>query len=102
MSRKQNCWEFKKCGREENGEKVHDMGVCPAAADTGCDGLNEGENGGRICWAIAGTFCGGAVQGSFAEKQLSCMTCDFFKRVEEEEGVGRFRIIKPEQAGTRK
>ncbi len=102
MIQKRNCWEFKNCGREKDGEKVDEMGVCPAATDTDCDGLNEGKNAGRICWAVAGTFCGGDVQGSFAEKQLSCMTCDFFKEVEEEEGVGRFKIIKPEQACDRK
>ncbi len=101
MSGKQNCWEFKKCGREENGENVDEMGVCPAATDTGCDGLNDGKNGGRICWAVAGTFCDGEVQGSFADKQLSCMTCDFFRAVEEEQGVGRFRIVKPQKVGDR-
>jgi len=65
--------------------------------DTSSDGLNGGKNGGRICWTIAGTFCGGKVQGTFAEKQISCMACDFFKRVKEEEGVVGFQVLKTGQ-----
>jgi hypothetical protein len=56
---KKNCWEVKQCGREPGGSKTADMGVCPAAADSSSDGVNGGKNGGRICWALAGTFCGG-------------------------------------------
>jgi hypothetical protein len=82
-----NCWEFIRCGREPGGDKVAEMGVCPAAADTSFDGINGGAAGGRICWAVAGTFCGGQVQGTFAEKRNSCMDCDFFKRVLKEEGA---------------
>lgn len=93
MKRKLNCWEFQMCGREENGAKAKKMGVCPAATDTCNDGVNSGRRAGRICWAVAGTFCGDRVQGTFAEKKLSCMTCDFFKMVEEEEGVGKFKIL---------
>lgn len=82
---KQNCWEFKKCGRQIGGEKVKELGVCPAASSTGTNQINNGTNGGRICWAIAGTLCGGKVQGSYADKQLSCMGCEFFKKVKGEE-----------------
>jgi len=91
-----NCWEYMKCGREPGGYNVHHLGVCPAALDSEADGLNGGKNGGRICWAITGTFCGGVVQGSFAEKELTCMNCDFFKLVQREEGM-KFRILKPGQ-----
>ena len=98
MADKRNCWVHMKCGREEGGIKADEMGVCPAATDSFSDGINNGKNGGRICWAVAGTFCGGKVQGSHADKQLSCMTCEFFKKVEEEEGVGKFKILKPHQA----
>jgi len=45
--------------------KVAELGVCPAVVDTSSNGLNGGKNGGRMCWAITGTFCGGQVQGSF-------------------------------------
>lgn len=82
---KQNCWEFKKCGRQVGGEKVKELGVCPAAGNKSTNELNNGTNGGRICWAIAGTLCGGKVQGSYADKQLSCMSCEFFKKVKGEE-----------------
>ena len=82
---KLNCWEYKKCGREQGGAKAAELGVCPAASDTSYDGLNQGTNAGRICWAVAGTFCGGKVQGTFAEKRRSCIDCDFFKRVQAEE-----------------
>ncbi len=97
MTLKQDCWEFKNCGREPEGAKVAELGVCPAAIDISSDGLNGGKNAGRVCWAVAGTFCGGKVQGSFAQKQLSCMTCDFFKKVKEEEGLERFKLLKPGQ-----
>lgn len=83
---KTNCWELKKCGREAGGSKTSELGVCPAATDTSAHGTNNGENGGRICWAIAGTFCGGKVQGDFAQKSVSCMTCEVFKQVKQEEG----------------
>lgn len=83
---KQNCWEVKKCGRQVGGAKVQELGVCPAASDASNNGTNNGTNSGRICWAIAGTLCGGKVQGTFADKQLSCMGCEFFKKVRTEEG----------------
>ncbi len=80
-----NCWEYKKCGREQNGERADELGVCPAALDTSFDTINHGKNGGRVCWAIAGTFCGGEVQGAFADKRKSCVQCDFFKMVSSQE-----------------
>lgn len=83
---KQNCWEFKKCGRQPGGEKVKELGVCPASNDAANNKVNNGTNSGRVCWAIAGTLCGGKVQGSFADKQLSCMSCEFLKKVKAEEG----------------
>jgi hypothetical protein len=95
MKRKENCWEFKKCGR--NNGKSDDLGICPAIIDESSDGLNGGRNGGRICWVIAGTFCGGKVQGTFAQKRSTCITCDFFKLVEAEEGLEEFKVLKPGQ-----
>ncbi len=83
---KENCWEFKKCGREINGVKTAELGVCPAATEKRLDNLNSGKNGGRTCWAIAGTLCGGSVQGVFASKLANCLTCDFFTLVGKEEG----------------
>lgn len=96
MATRENCWEFKNCGRQPGGLKVGEMGLCPAATDGTCNGVNGGQNGGRICWAVSGTFCGGKVQGSFAQKQLSCMTCSFFAKVQGEE-ARRFQLLKPNQ-----
>ncbi|HEY3296776.1 MAG TPA: hypothetical protein VGL38_15195 [bacterium] len=84
---KQNCWEFKKCGRETGGAKVAELGLCPAASEARTQGLNGGKNGGRACWALTGTLCGGKVQGSFALKMDNCMACDFYKQVAREEGA---------------
>jgi len=82
---KLNCWEFKKCGREEGGSKVDELGVCNAATDTHYDGKNNGKNAGRKCWHIDGTLCGGNKQGKFGEKAGNCLKCEFFKFVKEEE-----------------
>ena len=90
-----NCWDFVKCGREFGGEKVSEMGICPASIDISHDGLNNGKNGGRICWAIAGTFCKEKMQGFFAKKLLSCKSCKFFTTVKTEEGIEHFRLTKP-------
>ena len=97
MSGRQNCWEVNKCGREPGGADADKLGICPASIDTSSDGLNKGMNGGRICWAIAGTFCNDRVQGTFAEKESTCMSCDFYKRVKEEEGTVSFVLLKPGQ-----
>lgn len=87
----QNCWDVKQCGRQSGGNKVAELGTCPAASDAKRSGVNRGTNGGRICWAVTGTLCGGEVQGSFAQKRLSCLSCDFFKQVKTEEGAA-FRM----------
>lgn len=81
-----NCWDFKKCGRQPGGVRVPDLGVCPASVDTKANGLNGGVNGGRICWALTGTLCGGKVQGTFAEKLQNCTDCDFYRLVRTEHG----------------
>ncbi len=80
-----NCWEYMKCGREVNGAKTAELGVCAAASDKEMNGLNVGKNGGRICWAVAGTLCGGSVQGEFASKIANCISCEFYNRVLNEE-----------------
>ena len=65
--RRLNCWEFKKCGREVGGAKAKELGVCPAYP-----------NHGRSCAALAGTLCGGKVQGTFAQKFANCLKCEFY------------------------
>jgi hypothetical protein len=82
---KKNCWEVKNCGREPGGAKVSELGVCPAATEASNDGKNGGKNSGRYCWRVSGTFCGGKVQGSYAQKLVNCAQCEFFKSVREEE-----------------
>ncbi len=84
---KTNCWEFKKCGREPGGIKAEQLGICLAAHNDATDGVNGGRNGGRICWAVTGTLCGGKVQGTFARKIANCLLdCEFLKTVMKEEG----------------
>ncbi len=63
-----NCWQFKECGRGVNGANVGELGVCPAFPDAG-----------KECARIAGTLCGGKVQGTFAMKLANCMDCGFYK-----------------------
>ncbi|KJR41202.1 ATPase [Candidatus Magnetoovum chiemensis] len=62
-AQKQQCWDFMECGREcDIGKK------CPAYPHYG-----------RICWAIAGTYCDGKTQGSYAQKIDNCKMCKFYK-----------------------
>jgi hypothetical protein len=76
-----------KCGRELNGKKVKELGVCPVATHPYADGINEGINGGRICWAIVGSYslynlkCPGPGQSHL------CFECDFHRKVLGEEGI---------------
>jgi len=52
------CWEHKKCNKTD----------CPSY---------QSEN--LRCWQVAGTFCGGKVQGYFAKKYGDCRKCDVFQ-----------------------
>ncbi len=70
---------------------VAEHGVCPAASDRTFDGINFGTCGGRFCWAVAGTFCEGGIQGTFAQKRASCLKCTFYHRVRAEEGTANLR-----------
>jgi len=90
---KMNCWEFKKCGREPGGIKESELGICPASTEMKLDGVHGGTNSGRTCWAVAGTFCAGEIQGTFAEKFNNCKECDFYKEVYDEE-MHNFVLIK--------
>ena len=83
---KMNCWEFKKCGRQPGGQNVAKLGICPAASEKRVDGMNNGTNGGRTCWVVSGTLCGGVIQGTFAAKIKNCNNCEFYSKVYEEEG----------------
>lgn len=85
-SPKANCWEFMECGREPGGDFVDELGVCPAAEDPVFEGINEGNKGGRACWAVSGTLCLGSVQEGFSSKQCDCERCDFYQLVKVEQG----------------
>ena len=65
-----NCWEFKKCGREKSGSKEREFGICPAYT----------QGAGEACWLVAGTMCGGKVQGTYAQKLGTCVSCDFLQQ----------------------
>lgn len=84
--KKINCWEFMKCGREPGGSNSIQFGICTASVEISADGINEGNNGGRACWALSGTFCEGEVQGTFAIKRENCRDCDFYKLVQKDQG----------------
>ena len=53
------CWETLSCSKED----------CP---------VRKQED--YRCWLIAGTLCGGMVQGVFAEKFRNCVTCEVYKK----------------------
>jgi len=87
-----NCWEFKKCGREEGGVNALVMGVCPVYPHHGthcarvvgtlCSGINcfmSSTQNPWDCARVVGTLCSGKVEGAFDQKILSCCDCDFYK-----------------------
>jgi len=82
---KLNCWEHKKCGRQPGGPKAQELGVCPVTTYQTLDGAHGGQNAGRACWAIAGSLCGGKIQGTYAQKLTNCWRCDFMNAVKREE-----------------
>ena len=84
--KKLNCWEVQKCGREPGGHAVGDQGPCPAAVESTLDGVHGGQNSGRTCWVLAGTFCSGQVVGTAAKKLGHCSECAFYRLVMREEG----------------
>lgn len=88
---KLNCWEVMRCGREPGGSRENELGICPVFACAKLDTVHGGKNAGRVCWVVAGTMCGGEVQGSFAKKYKDCRECRFYRMVREEEG-GNFLL----------
>jgi len=82
---KQNCWEYKKCGRQPGGHRADELGICPATTNEDLHNAHGGRNAGRACWVVAGSLCGGKVQGTYATKLLNCWRCDFMNMVKKEE-----------------
>ena len=66
------CWEYKKCGRETGGSRIHEHGPCPGALSPDVH-----------CWLVAGTMCSGNVEGTFALKYESCIICDYYNKMQE-------------------
>ncbi|MFX0072554.1 MAG: two-CW domain-containing protein [Candidatus Hermodarchaeota archaeon] len=88
---KKNCWEVKNCGREENGNNIESLGICPASTEAKLNAIHDGRNAGRCCWIVSGTLCESQVQGTFAQKYKDCFKCDFYNLVKNEEG-GKFKL----------
>lgn len=88
--KKKNCWEHKGCGREPGGSKAKELGICPVALYEVFDGAHGGEKAGRACWVVAGSLCGGKVQGTYAMKLNNCWKCDFMNLVKKEEEPSEF------------
>lgn len=82
---KKNCWEFKECGRQPGGHRMHELGLCPASTESKLHGIHGGTNSGRACWVIAETLCSGEKQGLFGNKFYQCRSCDFYRLVQTEE-----------------
>ncbi len=91
MARK-NCWEFMRCGREPDGAKASELGVCPAATFTSADGFAGGKSGGRACVYITGTFCSGTLAGTRKDISKNCVTCDFYRQLKLEHGAEMFAL----------
>ena len=85
-----NCWEFKKCGRQPGGHKEKELGTCPVTVQGSFNSAQEGKNGGRACWVIAGSLCGGKIQGTYAQKLNNCWRCEFMNLVKKEEEPTEF------------
>ena len=81
-----NCWELNRCGKEPDGDRIDEMGECPAATSTEFDGKNKGEGGGRYCWRVNGTLCGDILQPNWADKMKQCLECHVMKVIMMEEG----------------
>jgi hypothetical protein len=75
-----------RCERQPGGKLADRNGACPVPVYRTGNGINGGQNGGRCCWAIAGTLCFGEPHGTFAQKFQDCMDCGFFWLVSDEEG----------------
>ena len=73
-----NCWEFKKCGKGTD---------CPVYTEKRLDGIHGGDNAGRACWMVAGSMCGGEIQGTYAQKIDNCVKCDFYQSVMDSAGL---------------
>lgn len=80
-----NCWEVMKCGRENGGQMALEIGECLASSCVQANGLHQGMNAGRVCWAIAGSYCDNKATCMFAIRMNGCDNCSFYKMVRVEQ-----------------
>ncbi|KJU86516.1 hypothetical protein MBAV_001287 [Candidatus Magnetobacterium bavaricum] len=78
---KQNCWEYKLCGRQPGGKNAERFGICPVTTADAFDGLHGGTNAGRACWAVAVPLADTDNKGGIAAKIKNCTTCSFHQLV---------------------
>lgn len=78
---KLNCWEFMKCGRQPGVSTLMTSGCVLLRGRADLMVFMTERIAGRACWVVAGSLCGGTIQGSFAEKFRNCEKCNFYKRV---------------------
>ncbi len=86
------------CGREPGGYTADDLGICPAASAEECTGVNDGKSAGRICWAVAGSFCKDKIQGCMAMSIATCMLCDVYIQIRREENIDTFTLLNTRQS----
>ncbi len=79
---KKNCWEVKAC---KKCTTILGDDCCPVCKEVKLDGVHDGVNGGRACWTIPRTKCGGSTQRVFGNKFDNCTACNFYNMVKEEE-----------------
>jgi hypothetical protein len=76
-----NCWEIIKCQRQRGGKKVKELGEC----------IVSKEGMGHSCWAVAGSLCGGKIQGTHAQKIGYCTNCEVYQTYNRSRGkLGKF------------
>ena len=82
-----NCWDYMNCGNGPEGFNSTKSGACPVAKDNKADGLNNGINGGRLCWVIAENSPLDAIKCSELHLKSSCFSCEFKYKVTAHEGL---------------
>jgi len=85
---KLNCWQFMGCRVQKKNSLLRAISgpyICPVFLEKKLDGVHGGINGGRACWIVSRTTCCGTIQGTCEEKYQTCIACDFYRSIMEEE-----------------
>ena len=91
QSNKRNCWEHMHCGREPGGDKIGQLGDCPAHSEVRFTGTNGGKGGGRYCWRVIEKGPEDLQAPHWSDRNRNCLCCSFMSLVRTEEG----RDFKP-------